>query len=211
MEERFILLSANDPSNVDWTLSLLHFAKVAEIGRVLQLRGLHVSQAELREIVRECKATGVRLDVLGATPEHISAREKAQDGSFVVASGVHAWNEGSNTVWGGKTVALLGSAASIPDSTVLRVAQQLPGGADVVLRGMALDRNEDDEVMMRSQEHAWRVLRQLRPLLYVHAAVGARHDSLETIDGRTVLQCGLSQAGGASVAVLDLRSLQVLG
>jgi hypothetical protein len=211
VEERFILLSANDPSNVDWTLSLLHFAKVAEIARVLQLRGLQVSQPGLREIVRECKATGVRLDVLGDPPAHISEAVKAQDGSFVIAAGVHAWTEGSNTVWGGKTVALLGSSASIPDSTVLRVAQQLPGGADVVLRGMALDRNEDDETMIRSQEHVWRILRQLRPLLYVHATVGARHDSVETVDGRTVLQCGLSQSGGASVAVLDLRSLQVLG
>jgi hypothetical protein len=207
MEERFVLLSENDPSDVDWTLSLLHFAKYAGIGRVVQLRGLYGSGPVIREIARECRATGVRLDVLG--DRDIPDLERDRDGSFLVAPRIHTWVSGTNVIWGGKQVALFGSAASIADTTVQEVAEQSPSGADIVLRGMDINHSSDDENLI-TREHTWRLLRQLRPLLYVHGHDGPRRDSVESLDGRTLVQCGLSSHGGSSVAVLDLRAIQVL-
>jgi hypothetical protein len=210
VEERFVLLSANDPFDVDWTVSLLHFAKYAGIGRVLQLRGAHDEGPRVREISRECRATGVRLDAIWDHTVDGLHLEKDRDGSYVLEYGMHLWKSGSSVIWGGKQITMLGSPAAVGAMTQQRLAQHSPAGADIVLRGLDLSPQLEAEEALRTREHSWRLLRQLRPLLHVHATVGVRVDSIDSLDGRTLVQCGLSTTGGSSVAVLDLRAIQVL-
>jgi hypothetical protein len=209
VEDRFVILNAFDPRDLEWTLSVLHLARMAGIKRVVQLRGFSHERSDVLDVARECRALDVTLELL----DEKLALDAGFDGKTgeEIASGVRAWRAGARVTWGGRSVALLGYPGELTYADVERLPDSFVGGADIAIGGelsVSWNSNENAPIGSPSVRDA---LNQLRPLLHVCPSIAGRVDLTEVVEGTGIAVCGIPCASYESVVVLDMVKAKVLG
>lgn len=204
-----MLLNAYAPDDMEWTLSVLHLARMTGVKRVVQLRGFSPKRSDVLDVARECRALDVTLEILD---ERLAASSgSAGTDGEEIASGVRVWRAGARTRWGNRTIALLGHPGELTYADVEKLPSVFADGADIAIGGeLSVSWSSNDAVPVGSPT-VRDALNQLRPLLHVCPSIAGRVDLTEVVEGTGIAVCGIPCASHESVVVLDMVKAKVLG